>query len=66
MVFLQPQGPKVPERVEDEPGDESRVLEGDGEGPEGKFADEGRRDEENPSLLQRQSAPWGSHGLGHA
>lgn len=66
VVFLQPEGPQIPERVENEPGNESRVLEGDGEGQEGKFADEGGRDEENPSLLQRKSTPWSSHGLGHA
>lgn len=61
MVLLQPSRPKVPEWVEDEPGNESRVLEGDGEGQEGKFTNEGSRDEENPSLLQRKSPSWSSH-----
>lgn len=51
VVLLQPEGSEVPERFENEQGDQGRVLEGDGEGPSGSVAEASGGHEEDAGVL---------------
>lgn len=68
MVLFQPAGPEVPDRVEDEPGDGSGLLEGNREGP-GNLQLENVRacwNEENPSFLPGKGSKGREEQLGDA
>ncbi|GKV43327.1 hypothetical protein SLEP1_g50631 [Rubroshorea leprosula] len=56
VVFLWAMEPEVSERIQDEQGDKSRVLEVDGEGQESYDPASSHRNEENVGLLQRAGA----------
>lgn len=66
MVLLRAEGPQVPKRFQNEPGYPCRVLEIDGERPEGVEPEPGGGDEEDTGVLQREGTTRDKDRLGNA
>ena len=68
VVLLQLEGQEIPNRVEDKPGNRSRVLEShwQRQGSLQCFKWSPTWDEEDPCFLQGQSPTWREDQVGHA